>query len=68
MKSRKKKYDGETDIDCDETFYFIAGYTSGGFPYGVTWEQLDKDGTLEESDRLHGMKKQNESEDNEIPF
>lgn len=48
MKSRKMKYDEETDIDHDDAFYFIAGYTSSGFPYGVTWEQLDKDGILEE--------------------
>ena len=23
----------------DENFFFIAGYTSGGAPYGVTWEE-----------------------------
>lgn len=23
----------------DSDFYFIAGYTSGGAPYGITWEQ-----------------------------
>lgn len=22
----------------DDTFYYIAGYTSGGAPYGITWE------------------------------
>jgi hypothetical protein len=21
-------------------FFFIAGYTSGGAPYGVTWEEM----------------------------
>lgn len=26
--------------DSDETFYFIAGYTSGGAPYGTTWEEI----------------------------
>lgn len=26
--------------DSDDTFYFIAGYTAGGFPYGVTWEEI----------------------------
>ena len=26
--------------DQDETFYYIAGYTSGGAPYGVTWEEM----------------------------
>lgn len=26
--------------DQDATFYYIAGYTSGGAPYGVTWEEM----------------------------
>jgi hypothetical protein len=26
--------------DCDDTFAYIAGYTPGGAPYGVTWEEL----------------------------
>jgi len=27
--------------DQDENFAFIAGYTSGGAPYGVTWEEWE---------------------------
>lgn len=27
-------------IEQDDTFFFIAGYTSGGAPYGVTWGQM----------------------------
>ena len=26
--------------DQDDTFYYIAGYTSGGAPYGVSWEVM----------------------------
>ena len=26
----------------DETFAFIAGYTSGGTPYGITWEEWEQ--------------------------
>jgi len=26
--------------DSDDQFFFIAGYTSGGAPYGVTWEEM----------------------------
>jgi len=26
--------------DSDDTFFFIAGYTPGGAPYGVTWEEI----------------------------
>ena len=28
--------------DSDEHFAFIAGYTAGSLPYGVTWEELEK--------------------------
>ncbi len=31
------------DNDSDETFCFIAGYTSGGVPFGVTWEEMEMD-------------------------
>lgn len=43
-KKSSKKRDQEFDdiIESDEMFAFIAGYTSGGFPYGVTWEEMEK--------------------------
>ena len=28
--------------DSDDTFAFIAGYTSGGAPYGTTWEEVEQ--------------------------
>jgi len=34
----------------DDFFYFIAGYTAGGAPYGITWEQARKDGLIESHD------------------
>ena len=30
----------ENNINQDDTFFYIAGYTSGGAPYGVTWEEM----------------------------
>ena len=36
-----KKGETPRDLsDSDDTFAFIAGYTPGGVPYGVTWEEL----------------------------
>ena len=32
----------ELPFDQDENFAYIVGYTSGGFPYGVTWEEWEK--------------------------
>lgn len=29
-------------VDCDETYAYIAGYTSGGFAFGVTWEDMER--------------------------
>ena len=29
------------EILQDDRFFCIAGYTSGGAPYGVTWEEKD---------------------------
>jgi len=26
--------------DQSDQFFYIAGYTSGGAPYGVTWEEM----------------------------
>ncbi len=36
--------------DSDENFYFIAVYTSGGMPYGITWEEAEKEGLLEDEE------------------
>lgn len=32
----------EIGLYQDEHFAFIAGYTSWGFPYGVTWEEMEQ--------------------------
>ena len=42
--SKKKKrasYSDGDNVEQDERFAFIAGYTSGGFPYGITWEEQE---------------------------
>ena len=30
----------ENNTNQDDTFFYIAGYTSGGAPYGGTWEEM----------------------------
>lgn len=41
---RKRRQDNFEDklFESDETFAFIAGYTSGGAPYGITWEEMEE--------------------------
>ena len=40
-KRRKKRNIDESQLEQDENFSFIAGYTSGGYPYGNPWEETD---------------------------
>lgn len=45
-KKKKMKKQEEAElyndfIDQDDDFAYIVGYTSGGFPYGITWEEYD---------------------------
>jgi len=39
-KSKKRKAVDLFEVETDETFYFIAGYTEGGAPFGITWEEI----------------------------
>ena len=43
--------------DCDDRFAFIAGYTDGGAPFGVMWEEVGIDPGLpfEEKVNLYHM-------------
>ncbi|MCI3923508.1 UPF0158 family protein [Paenibacillus sp. TRM 82003] len=39
-KNKRNKNGAEfSGLDQDEYFYFIVGYTDGGTPYGITWEE-----------------------------
>lgn len=67
-KKRRRKVEREPEIEQDETFYFIAGYTSWGFPYGVTWEQAYEEGLLEEEEKKMKEKRHEEIADEDIPF
>lgn len=44
-------------------YYFIAGYTSGGAPYGITMEEAEEQGLLEEEKNL-----QQTVSDDDLPF
>ena len=42
-KKKRKMRKQESEFireDQDDRFFYIAGYTSGGAPYGVTWEEM----------------------------
>ena len=37
---------------CDDYFAYIAGYTSGGAPYGTTWEEMGIDPSIPFSEKV----------------
>jgi len=37
----QKQFAEEYDEFQDDKFYYIAGYTPNGVPYGITWEEMD---------------------------
>ena len=50
-----KKQNESIQLDCDDTFAFIVGYTSGGAPYGATWEQMGVDPELSYKDKVKSL-------------
>ena len=53
--ARKQVELAEEYADCDGRFAYIAGYTDGGAPFGLTWEEVGIDSMLpfEEKVRLY---------------
>ncbi|MDP4147033.1 MAG: hypothetical protein Q8936_21595 [Bacillota bacterium] len=67
-KYKMKQYnEGKTELESDERFYYIAGYTKGGSPYGLTWEEMELDLTND-----YIIDNENDSydviDDEELPF
>lgn len=70
MKKRKRKQRQKQEesygmeFEQDENFFFIAGFTEGGIPYGITWEEAYADGLVEEEESSVAREIQDES----LPF
>lgn len=41
-KEKKENMEFMMEYDSDETFAFIAGYTSGGAPFKITHEEMEE--------------------------
>ncbi|MFW6046962.1 MAG: hypothetical protein ACOCP4_04165 [Candidatus Woesearchaeota archaeon] len=57
----KKKQEEKKELESwqDSNFYYIAGYTSGGAPYGITWEEYESD-IKKDTDNKDDKKNNNE--------
>ena len=54
----------------DRNYYYIVGYTSGGAPYGITWEEYERDikENNDDSTKEDNPNETNSDHDGEIPF
>lgn len=64
MKKKKHAKQEFEVIEQDAHFYYIMGYTSSGFPYGITWEEALEDGLIDEN----GEAPKVDIADEELPF
>ena len=72
-KNKKSELLLEQDEFYDGDFAFIAGYTSGGAPYGIRWEDtgIDPDLPREQKYSLYYEEEElngSEIEEDELPF
>lgn len=68
---RKEKDAAGTVCDWDGGFAFIAGYTEGGAPYGVTWDDLDEESGHDRARRTMDLLAQAArlmDDDDDLPF
>lgn len=52
----------------DETFSYIAGYTSGGIPYGVRWDEVEEESYIEVNSEDRKKEEVLDINDDNIPF
>jgi hypothetical protein len=68
---RKEKDAAGTMCDWDDEFSFIAGYTEGGAPYGIRWDDPDdqpvRDGAQRQVDLLAQAARLMQDDD-DLPF
>lgn len=66
-RKKRNEIDEEDIIESDETFAYIAGYTSGGFAYGITWEEWEKI-EKEEEERQKQLNEEFDITEDDLPF
>ena len=54
-------------FESDDTFAFIAGYTAGGFPYGITWEEIAEI-EQNEKEKIWNIRNDLNDEEYDLPF
>lgn len=71
--AKKENFDDPGDLKTREfddwqnaDYYFIAGYTSGGVPYGITWEEYERE--YREDEEENNCSINFDKDDFDVPF
>ncbi|WP_186579781.1 hypothetical protein [Aquibacillus kalidii] len=65
---KRRREQEELYEESDENFTFIAGYTEGGFPFGITWEESDETEPSKDNNGREEKKDWNFTDDSDLPF
>lgn len=69
QKEKRKREIAQTEEDFgDELFYFIAGYTENGVPFGITREEMGEDDENFYLDKSTVIKAARHLDDDDLPF
>jgi len=61
---REARLQEELGFEQDEYFAFIVGYTGGGAPYGLTWEEWE---AIEEAETLKALRDDDDEQEEASP-
>lgn len=72
--AKKANFDDPGDLETREfddwqnaDYYFIVGYTSGGVPYGITWEEYERE-YREDEEEINSSSRNYDKDDFDVPF
>ncbi|HLG28343.1 MAG TPA: hypothetical protein VI423_11200 [Paenisporosarcina sp.] len=65
---KKPKIELGSEYDVYSEFDFIAGYTEGGFPYGITYDELEDEDEYERSKKRQRDETGFDIDDEDLPF
>ena len=65
--NKMQQQDEDNLFESDDRFAFIAGYTAGGFPYGITWEEMTEI-EQNEKEKIGNIHNNLNDEEYDLPF
>lgn len=68
QKEKRKRNNEQNEDFGEDIFYFVAGYTENGVPFGITKEEIEKDEETSTVRQTQNSKFQFSIDDVDLPF